>query len=777
MKCFQLVLVLVVFDVTVCQDFEESEDSLEETAREVREYSPEAWRPAEFLHQGNLDWIPRDDLQDSETKLKRRRLRKRKRKPAVFEETEDFEPYPERPIRRRVRPQRLDTIREPWQEMEEDAIRKPNVRRRVTPAYQSSEENKEDFLKKSEQTHFQSKKLENEPTSIKASILVEDSGIQAKPKPQISSISDLKTLLKKSGGSLSLSELLQQKNLSLSELLSGDEKAISVLTEKPQVDHSTEISTVAVPSTKYQRLPPSVGLKKFIDRNFEQDGESVESLSAKETLQAQRKRLALLGAKESKLDTTVSKFDVATEPTTERRIFVPAHPKYYTSLNFKPDFASEDHHDESLVKVAPTEKAEVVTITSTSPSTKTTTESPKAVTPSPKLRAKLPTTNAKLKVTTKTTKEIENIFPFAFEFTKPVKLSLNEIMGFKEADGNIDEPLRMPIDIETIINNEKPVSTTTDIPGDNVTLVTAREEIMEIIRDPSARDKLSEILERRNMTLQELVEQRERGSSQLHLADIFHNKTREPEPKEEPFIGRISPEYFNGLKAFDRKQKSLKLDNEAVKTNRISTIVVEPSEPVTPKIEKETTTGKMEIVTEKHTELPSTTAGKMNYPGMQHFPWKQLYPDLFTDPQTSEHLDSRENLIEEDNQRLEDVPSGFVSSYNERFDPDDGIFVNIPSGVRSALFASLAIIGLSLVVFLAILVILKCLQKKTRAANYCSSLSSRMRSPMILQGRTAALKTFMNETLGRKKNNYFRSSMQSMSDEIWDSGRDRKPSF
>lgn len=39
------------------------------------------------------------------------------------------------------------------------------------------------------------------------------------------------------------------------------------------------------------------------------------------------------------------------------------------------------------------------------------------------------------------------------------------------------------------------------------------------------------------MTLNELLEHRERGSSHVHLADIFHNASREPNPPE-PFLSK-----------------------------------------------------------------------------------------------------------------------------------------------------------------------------------------------------------------------------------------------
>lgn len=43
------------------------------------------------------------------------------------------------------------------------------------------------------------------------------------------------------------------------------------------------------------------------------------------------------------------------------------------------------------------------------------------------------------------------------------------------------------------------------------------------------------------MTLNELVEHRERGSSHVHLADIFHNASKEPNPPE-PFLSKSSIE-------------------------------------------------------------------------------------------------------------------------------------------------------------------------------------------------------------------------------------------
>jgi hypothetical protein len=106
---------------------------------------------------------------------------------------------------------------------------------------------------------------------------------------------------------------------------------------------------------------------------------------------------------------------------------------------------------------------------------------------------------------------------------------------------------------------------------------------------------------------------------------------------------------------------------------------------------------------------------------------------------------------------------------------DDEEFINLPSGVKSAILASLAIIGLSLLVFLTILVIFKWTQKQKGRLNYNGSFSgSKIRSPILETAERRTFKAFMSETLGKKKN-YYKAQLQSMSDSIWDN--DEKKSY
>lgn len=58
-------------------------------------------------------------------------------------------------------------------------------------------------------------------------------------------------------------------------------------------------------------------------------------------------------------------------------------------------------------------------------------------------------------------------------------------------------------------------------------ITSARDEILEFLKTDSGSVRLARILASRNMTLAELIEHRERGSSQQHLADIFR-ESRQP---------------------------------------------------------------------------------------------------------------------------------------------------------------------------------------------------------------------------------------------------------
>ncbi|RZC41309.1 hypothetical protein BDFB_001144 [Asbolus verrucosus] len=642
--------------------------------------------------------------------------------------------------------------------MSDEINQRSYSRRRLTPVYDEIEETTESRIKN---PVFE--KIRDPFTAL------QEAEEKQKKKVEESTMStpDLKALLKQSGG-LSLSEVLQQKNLSLAELLKGNQQAISALARQTEATTETAVST---DSPKYRRLPPSVGLKKVTNRNFEHNYEQDDDLTSHEVLEAQRKRLALLhGHKDTKMFSDVTRFDVVTEETTEKRIFVPSNSKFYTSVDYKPEILFKGVTTTPVPTTTPTAKAGPVSFRSRT--------------------RELPLTSAKLnKFVSKSTDEAR--IP-----AKAVTININEIFGFSVADGKnsteaSDGPFKMTIDLGEIVtteaardeenviqiktvspvefSDELKITTATSI-ADKLKHVTAKEEIMEILKNPADREYLSRILQTRNMTVEELVEQRERGSSQLHLADIFHNKTREPEPKDEPFIGHINSANFNSFPFFNRKSKSRAMSTTSKPPLRTDKQLVTTKPPYTI-----TSFPTFKIETNK------------NFKTQPFLPvWKQLYPSLFTDVYENNHYDDHTEFAKTttpttrkmnyDLESLEDIENTLAEAANSKRNLhhqniyDDNEFISLPTGVKSAILASLAIIGLSLLVFLTILVVFKWTQKQKRRLNYNGSFSgSKIKSPILEPDQKRSFKMFMTETLGRKKN-YYKSHLQSMSDTIWDDG-------
>ncbi|CAH0727083.1 unnamed protein product, partial [Brenthis ino] len=123
------------------------------------------------------------------------------------------------------------------------------------------------------------------------------------------------------------------------------------------------------------------------------------------------------------------------------------------------------------------------------------------------------------------------------------------------------------------------ISTTESAPDS--TEDSAKYEIEEILNDSMTSERLSKILKERNMTLSELVEHRERGSSHVHLADIFHNASKEPNPPE-PFLSKsliepISREIYPLRALLDANlhdPKTTTYDANSVLTNNLDIPVV-----------------------------------------------------------------------------------------------------------------------------------------------------------------------------------------------------------
>lgn len=304
--------------------------------------------------------------------------------------------------------------------------------------------------------------------------------------------------------------------------------------------------------------------------------------------------------------------------------------------------------------------------------------------------------------------------------------------------------MHITIDLE----NFETTTTTRDPTSTPKPKTSAKDEILLILQDPRSRIRLSRILEARNMTIQELIDQRERGSSQLHLADIFHNNTKEPEPSEEPLEGKISLEEFPNFPVFSRRSKELQLSEET-STNKPLEVSKTPELP--------------------RFKIPATLSEEVAQ--AENFPWQKLYPELFNNQHNNDILTKEpvkqpvDSFSDEDLKIVEEIDQTlYASASNEEVpivDETPRKIINISTGVKSAIYASLAIILLSMFVFVTILVVFRWLQKKKTKTNYKQNLKP-------LQIKCENLKSFVSDTLQRKKSNYYKRHLQSMSDDSWE---------
>lgn len=607
-------------------------------------------------------------------------MRKRKRRPQISVDGEEVLVRPR--LRRPVRPDRLDQHRDEWREemMSEEPFRalRPYKRRRLYPKFEELEST----------TSSSTEKTSSPPVINEGNLKVAPTKrvVQTTTRAPI----DLKALLKQAGG-ISLSELLQRKNLSLDDLLKGDGHALSVLTS---VDDVTPA-------------------------NNSDENDTIKDL---------------------------------TEATTDRRIFVPSHPKYYTSINFKPDMK-----DLSMEKVTTTE------INDEENSVETTLSSTPVSSTKPPKRITLPPTLAKLRnLYAKTTKKPETTVP-----ENAIKISINELFGYGTVIKSTTEgPLKISVEIGEILKE----TSTTEIESEETTPpkiqpISARDEIQEILSDTMSREQLLSVLEARNMTLDELFEQRERGSSQRHLADIFHNKTREPEPKDDVIVSHIIKNTIP-IKPF----KPAFLEHSTYEIRQIFPKLEEPF--------RESRQKQAEDYNIINNPLFRTDSKKTNEVINKLIPvWRQAYTNIHKPPIEDVLLKDEAHRVEEIENQIAEAVNGALNVDTVSHQISDDDYFQLPSGVRSAIIASATIVGISVFVFVTIFIIFKWSQKRSKHMSYSNSLSSlKLRSPILeTQYQKRIFGSLMNSTLGRKKKLSTVSSSEphSLQDYLWEN--DRKP--
>lgn len=797
---------------------------------------------------------------------------------------------PPRPrLRRPLRTEHLDQDSEQWRDemMSEEPFRpvRPYKRRRLYPKYEEippeSEHHNEEVIltsteiKVGDDNDYKSYTIQDEPPTIypmferirdpytalrednkkvnfprrklKESIKLEELSNQqstakavsvpstttttttttSKPLTTTRGLIDLKQILKQAGG-ISLSELLQQKNLTLQDLINGEHHAISALTKMQvqtteanphQFDTNEEIKPKRFHG--YRRIPSLLNRK-----NINQDKVIINDGTSKDNDELDKRVTSPFNRKETKYFPDFKFHNITTETTTERRIFVPSHPKYYTSIDFKPNMK------EIYAPRIPLGAASSTTISehiddeenSVETTTSTSTQKPIVTTEAGKPRRKitLPPTLFKLrnrypKTTPKPTikeTETEN-YPVPFVPDQAIKININELFGISNLfniSKTTEGPLKISVDIQTTTENSKEyaskenLSTTSEnistvstedtsensSEPDKVKSTSARDEMQEILSDTMSRETLMSILEARNMTLRELLEQRERGSSQRHLADIFHNQTREPEPKElvninvrNPFLGKSSSEPRPAVSVNTEIKYPAnvpKLDHLSIPTQQSYNRESRQNQYLRKQAED------YNII---NNPLFRTDSKKTHEVLNKLIPvWRQAYTNMHKNqPETNENVMQNDIILNDEATRVEEIENQIAEAVNGALnevetishkiseEDDDDSYLHLPYGVRSAVIASATIVGISLLVFITIFIIFKLSQKKHKHLAYSNSLSSlKIRSPILeTPYQKRIFGSLMDSTLGRKKkiSTISSSEPQSLQDYLWEN--DRKP--
>ncbi|KAF5308841.1 hypothetical protein FQR65_LT00541 [Abscondita terminalis] len=738
MKLFSYVVIFTLCCVNCRSEEIAKEENIEKSENRegkqlVDNLDRAGWRTLDREWQPSDSWVPRDNNPETQSEYvekpatRRRRIRKRKRRPPSDEFNESLDGSSHT----------LQDSHDTWMEMDEDDPQKPHNRRRIIPAYASEELPKADHIYEKVRDPF-------------TALQEVEAKSRLKKKPEVSETTgapSIKAILKQTGSGLSLSEILQRKNLSLSDLLKGKQQAISALTEK------MEMSTEPVSTTH-----------KLISTNYNRPANNTSH------------HMSSTEANQQTHSTSLRNYEVITEPTTERRIFIPSNPK-----------------------IIPFQyKASTVLTSSTNAPISSTTKiirnkysdfRSKYVSSKPKLQNLLPVTSAKLNKLSsphQTKQEYITTDTPLKAFTINIKdlFGYSEVTTTKQTPSTEDGPVRMIINMDTMSKSNSQSSTTAKSIKENEIIknvtktfiklkpLNAREEIMEVLKDQMSRLNLARILELRNMTIEELVAQRERGSSQIHLADIFHNQTKEPEPPNEPFIGTITSYMERKSKTFRNNYEESKNSDKSNLINAVDSITKPPN--------SATNFPTYKIAVDKILKQNEAPPFDLSV-------WKTLYPNLYQeniatnqDFKEIEHAQVNE-VFQNEVRRIEDIENTISEAVNnklnvefndENYEKEDS-FMRLPSGVKSAIIASTVLVAISLLVFLTILIICKLSNKKNKRLCYSDTFSgSKIRSPILETRPKRTIRTIMNETLGRK-NKYANAYPHNISDYFWDS--DKKP--
>ncbi|XP_053672421.1 uncharacterized protein LOC128722763 [Anopheles nili] len=337
-----------------------------------------------------------------------------------------------------------------------------------------------------------------------------------------------------------------------------------------------------------------------------------------------------------------------------------------------------------------------------------------------------------------------------------------------------------------------------------ITSADDRRELLELMEDRRIGSRLAKVLSQRNMTLEQLLEHRRRGSSQLHLAEIANGKTKPIDDKIDIVTAFEHFPRFNIGNLRSIRPDDIKLDSQGF-SYFTSIINIRPSE----EAYKEA-----RALQDRHRVRPAGThRNEAHFLAKGGSKDRLLVPSkmsagtgpVYGSSSSSSSSDGYDHRAERDwtNDLGGDLLDLELSGHGFQHHRSPSVTIestSVPIGVRSAIVASSAIVGVSLVIFIGIFVACRLRQRRRQKLNYTEHFNMakgrvpilhgaeqepRRSSPPSVSGRSSSLGEQVvftthralasGETMAASTSGRQRSMMDPNSVDVQDYLWDRKP--
>lgn len=302
--------------------------------------------------------------------------------------------------------------------------------------------------------------------------------------------------------------------------------------------------------------------------------------------------------------------------------------------------------------------------------------------------------------------------------SKPTSSTEVKFSSQEENQATIDEdsirpnlgivPLKTNLDI-----TEAHPSLFSDLIGPSVD--EEKNEILQLLEDRRGGNKLTKVLEARNMSVDELMEHRQRGSSHLHLQQLLKSKQRLAELAKSAEPVDIVTAFENFPKFEIDSLRSVQPDDIRTDSNGFSyytsIINIRPTDEIYKEARALQDMHKLEKITNRQfktltfpTDSTRTSKNDGNILKLDHSRPTAPSSSVIPDETLAEQIERQ--LRKANEQHLETTKQVMIENKKTH------------NGVRSAIMASSAIVALSLLVFAIVFALFRWRQKRRNKLNY-----------------------------------------------------------